>query len=61
MKTATRILNFVAALLLFMSCIYLLAAFTPEIPVTLKVILSVSVIIYMIKQTVLLVEEINEY
>jgi len=61
MKTAALILNVIAALMLFMSVIYLLVAFAPVLPVVLKVILSISVIIYMIKQTVLLVEGVNEY
>ena len=61
LKTATLILNVIAALLLFMSVVYLLVAFAPVIPGALKVILSLSVIIYMIKQSVLLVEEVNEY
>ena len=61
MKTAALILNVIAALLLFMSVTYLLVAFAPVLPVALKVILSISVISFMIKQTVLLVEGVNEY
>ena len=61
MKTAALILNVIAALLLFMSVIFILVAFESVLPGLLKVILSLSVIVYMVKQTVLLVEEVNEY
>jgi hypothetical protein len=61
MKTAAKILNVIAALMLLLTVVYLQVAFAPVLPVMLKVVLSISVIIYMIKQTVWLVEEVNEY
>ena len=61
MKMAALILNVIAALFLFMSVIYLQVAFAPVLPDVFKAILSLSVIIYIIKQTVHLVEGVNEY
>ena len=61
MKTAALILNVIAATLLLMTVLYLLVTFAPVLPIALKVILSISAVIYMIKQSVLLVEEVNEY
>lgn len=61
MKTAALILNVIAALLLLMTVLYLLVTFAPVLPTALKVILGLVAIIYMTKQSVLLVDEVNEY